>query len=176
MFVYATPPEGPPDLEKMEQKLRASFETRIEQIAADRPFVPLAETMLDLMTAAGRTGHTWGWNEWAGLYVRFELGKKEGFDAAFEYYEAAKAATRSIAALSAPNLLLADEPSANDDADMRRRSFTFKVGGARFTLMIFAHYESEVCKRVVVGTQPKYEMQCEGSALTAPVTIDDYPF
>lgn len=106
----------------------------------------------------------WGFYGWSGLMITIRLGKEEGFDAAHDFYEYLAFQTKHARA-DTPVDKRCCEPDASDYALIMRRAFTFQVGKAKCTLCIFANDQSDICKKVEVGTEPTYELVCAGSPL-----------
>lgn len=111
-------------------------------------------------------GVHWDYIGWAGLLIMVNLGKDEGFDVVHDYYEYLSFQTKnSRARVDMKDRVI--EPEPEDYGAIGRRAWTFKVGKSRCTLAAVAHYNSNVCKRVEDGTEPKYKIVCDGSSLAA---------
>lgn len=104
---------------------------------------------------------TWGFVHWSGLTVYVNLEKTEGFDALHDYYELASHQAKHARGDGERK----HEPDPEDYAEISRRSWKFQVGKARFTLCAMASYDSDICKRVEVGMEPKFKLVCRESAL-----------
>lgn len=104
----------------------------------------------------------WDYTQWFGLFLKIDLGIDEGFDALHDYYEYLAFQTKHVRSDATTRKV---GPDPEDYAELRRRSWTFYVGDSRCTLAAFANANSNICKMVEVGTQPKYELICAGSPL-----------
>lgn len=168
MFIHAYMPNTLPDILDLERKAREELDRRAVMIHRESVgFITLARQIYSEAKPAGHEP-TWSWAEWCGLYVGVHLKREEGFDAAFPYWDAAQRYTANLGTLPGYAGKLVTEPDPDDHAAISRRAWTFRAGHARFTLMAHAHSDSPVCKRVVVGQEPVYQLQCDGSALSAP--------
>ena len=96
--------------------------------------------------------------------ISVHLRKDEGFDVAHDYYEYLSFQTRSARADTRVKDRNCD-PEAHDYALIMRRAFTFQIGKAKCTLCLFADTESDICKKVEIGTEPTYELVCSGSPI-----------
>lgn len=169
MHLFAYPGPTEPDILGLLRLLEADFRlkaerTHIESVA----FIEHGRRMMAMARERG-LGVRWGHTDWCGLYVKVELGPQDGFDAMHDLYEATAAEIARLAALNPTSYLPAkSDPDPEDNVDLRMRYWHFKAGHARFSLWAQAHYASEVCKLVEVGTQPKYEMECNGVRLSRP--------
>ncbi len=103
----------------------------------------------------------WGFYRWSGLMISIHLAKDEGFDALHEYYEYLSHQTTHSFSDTAKSRRNA-EPSPSDYAEIMRRAWTFQVGDSLCTLCAFASDQSDICKKVEVGMEPKYELICAG--------------
>lgn len=105
---------------------------------------------------------SWDYVSWTGLFLKINLGPDEGFDALHDYYEYLAFQTKHVRSDATTRKF---DPDPEDYAEIRRRAWTFSVGGSRCTLAAFANANSNICKMVEVGTQPKYELICAGSPI-----------
>lgn len=106
----------------------------------------------------------WDMAGWTGLFIKIDLQPDEGFDAVFDYYEWLAFQTKNYRP-SSKSFHRKVDPDPEDFAEIRRRAWTFRIDDCRCTLAAFANSNSEICKQVEVGTQPKYELVCAGSPL-----------
>ena len=106
----------------------------------------------------------WDVAGWTGLFIKIDLKPDEGFDVLHDYYEWLSFQTKNYRPTAKTFERKAD-PDPEDYAEIRRRSWVFRVDNCRCTLAAFANANSEICKQVEVGTQPKYELICAGSPL-----------
>lgn len=129
-----------------------------------RVYEGVAKRILAERNAVKEGSADWGFYSWAGLMVSIRLGKDEGFDSLHNYYDMLSFQTKHFRPLD-KDLIRKAEPDPEDYAAILRRAWRFDVGEARCTFCAFADYDSEVCKKVVVGTEETYELICAGSPL-----------
>lgn len=108
----------------------------------------------------------WDMAHWTGLFIKVDLQADEGFDVMHDYYEWLAFQTKNYRPLR-KHATRVDSPDPEDYPEIYRRAWTFRIDDCRCTLAAFANTNSEICKQVIVGTQPKYELICGGSPLPA---------
>lgn len=167
LHVYGKEHPETPDICGLIREFSGAAKRRMDEIHRESVgYIPLTQRLTAMARRNGHSGEygvPWGWNTWSGLHVTLRLKRDDGFDAAFDYIEAAKEETLALHRRFGGACVADPEPDIY--AYLKRKTFTFKVAHYRFSLMIFAHDQSEACKVVEVGTEPKYELVCSGSTL-----------
>ncbi len=107
-----------------------------------------------------------------GVFIKIDLTKTEGFDAMHEYYEMLAWQTKNAHRVP-DKATRQDAPDPEDYPEIKRRSWTFRIGDHHCTLAAFSPADSEVCRMVEDGTTPKYKLDCTGSAISRDVI--DFP-
>jgi hypothetical protein len=131
------------------------------------PFVDLAKRLLARAESEGLQAR-WSYSQWSGIMVQINLRKDDGFDRLFDYHEECKAEVLRLSGiLTTDDRSTVVDPKPADYPEMKRRAWTFKAGPAVMTLAGFGAYDSDICRMVQVGTEPKYELVCAGSPLPA---------
>lgn len=145
--------------------LAKQYDAKVEQLREIlRVYEGTAKNIITRRNAIVPASADWTFVGWAGLYICIHLTKTEGFDAVHEAYELLSWQTKHVHRLP-PKAQRKHEPDPEDYPELRCRAWTFQAGPSRCTLAAFSPYDSEVCQMVEVGTQPKYELKCEGSLI-----------
>ncbi len=157
---------GPrPNICEWQRLAREHLEERLNNVHATAiPFVPLANKIIDMAKELNLTEIRWAYLDWGGLTIFVNLPDDVGFDVLFPLYEEAEKFCEDLKTLGYVQPFKVS-PEPNDYEDLLRRCWTWQCGQGRFTLGAFIGANSEICKRVEIGTQPKYEFQCEGTPI-----------
>lgn len=170
LSVYPMPEEV--DIQTLATLYENELRKQLDHMFAETTkFVPLARRLIELARADGLDAK-WTYASWSGLTVQIYLPRDGGFDRVFDLHEACKEETQRLAVIyAAPSMKPFIDPLPDDVPELKRRSWTFRVGGAVLTLSAFGHYNSEICRMVENGSTPKYELVCDGSPLPAGAAL-----